>query len=74
MAILTETVKAFCKVLISFGRIAPCIEKANVTVDRLMHQIIPRIIFVCMGIQGLDCNAKGVGRPPSMYLLGIGSR
>ena len=73
-AILTETVRAPCKVFIRFGRIAPFIEIANVTLDRLMHQIIPRTIFACMGIQGLDCNAKCVGRLPSMYLLAIRSR
>ena len=54
-AIPTETVRALCKVfIISFEGIAPCIEIANVTLDRLMHQIIPRSIFACVGIQGLD--------------------
>ena len=52
-AISTETVWALCKVFISFGRIALCIEIANVTLDRLMRHIIPRAIFACVGIQGL---------------------
>ena len=54
VAIPTETVRALCKVFISFGRIPPCIEIANVTLDRLMHQIIPRTIFACMG-SGIGC-------------------
>ena len=53
-AIPTETIGALCKVFSSFARTAPCIEIANVTLDRLMHQIVPRTIFACVGIQGLD--------------------
>ena len=73
-AILTEMVRALCTIFIIFGRIASYIEIAYVALDRLMHQIIPRTMSACMGIQGLDCNAKCVGRPPSMYLEAIGSR
>ena len=36
-AIPTETIGALCKVFISFARITPCIEIANVTLDRLMN-------------------------------------
>ena len=66
-AIPTETVRALCKVFISFGRIAPCIEIANVTLDRLMHQIIPRTIFACVGIQGLDVQRQVRGSA-SLYV------
>ena len=76
-AILTETGRALCKVFISFGRIAPCIEIANVTLDRLMHKIIPRTIFSCMGTQGLDVCATPsvwVGLPLCIcWLLGLES-
>ena len=54
--------------------IAPCIEIANVILDRLMRQIIPRTIFAVWGFRDWMCNAKCVGRPPFMYLLAIGSR
>ena len=55
VTIPTETVRALCKVFISFVIYAPCIEIGNVTLNRLtMHQIIPRSIFACVGIQGLD--------------------
>ena len=72
-AIPAETVRALCKVFISFGRIAPCIEIANVTLDRLMHQIIPRTIFAWVEIQRLDVERQVRGRPPFTYLLSIGS-
>ena len=37
VTIPTETVRALCKFFISFGRIVPCIEIANVTLDRLIY-------------------------------------
>ena len=49
-AILTEMVRALFTILLIFGRIASYIEIAYVALDRLMHQIIPRTIFACMGI------------------------
>ena len=66
-AIPTETVRALCKVFISFGRIAPCIEIANDILDRLMHQITSRAIFACVGIQGLDMQRQVRGSP-SLYV------
>ena len=66
-AIPTETVRALCKVFISFGKIAPCVEIANATLDRLMHQIITRTIFACVGIQGLDVQREVRGSA-SLYV------
>ena len=67
-AIPTEMVRALCKVLTSFGRIAPCIEIANITLDRLiMHQINPRTILACVGIQELDVQRQVRGSA-SLYV------
>ena len=67
VAIPTETVRALCEFFISFGRIAPCIEIPNVTLDRLMHQIIPRTILAYVGIQGLDVQRQVRGSA-SLYM------
>ena len=59
-AIPTETVRALCNFLL-------VLEDYSVYRDRLMHQIIPRIIFNCMGIQGLDVQHQVRG-PASLYV------
>ena len=52
----------------SFGRITLCIEIANVTLDRLMLQIIPRTIFACcVGIQALNVQRQARGSA-SLYV------
>ena len=53
-AIPKKTIRAHFYIVICFRRIVSCIEKENVTLERLMHQIIPRTIFACVRIQGLD--------------------
>ena len=68
VAIPTKTVRPLCKFYISFWRISPCIEIANVTRDRLMHQIIPRTIFACVGIQGLNVQQHQVRWSASLYV------
>ena len=71
-AIPTETIGALCKGFSSFAIIAPCIEMANVILDRLIHQITPRTIFACVGIQGLDVQRQVRGSAPLYVSAGYG--
>ena len=61
-AIPTETVRALYNFLL-------VLEDYSVYRDRLMHQILPMIIFNCMGIQGLDVQRQVRGSA-SLYVSG----